>query len=116
MRIRWVTHREGGVTRRLLKDGSGQTVRVAALGLPVPTIARQVRLGGFSLESSMFKALALAKAAWMFVSGYPMACVEKCRFIDKVSGNEVGLYRDRYGRTFLAEGRLAAFRVPFKTF
>jgi hypothetical protein len=64
----------------------------------------------------MTKALGLVKEAWLFVSGYPMACVEKCRFIDRVSGNEVGVYRDRYGRTFLAEGRLSTFRVPFKIF
>lgn len=53
---------------------------------------------------------------WRFIRGYPMTCVQKCRFIDKVSGNEVGLYRDRYGRTFLAEGSYALHRVPFKTF
>lgn len=60
--------------------------------------------------------LQLLKRAWVFLHGYPMVCIERCRFVDKVSGASVGLYRDRYGRTYLAEGRFATFRVPFKVF
>lgn len=53
---------------------------------------------------------------WMAATGYPMTCIERCRFVDKVSGAEVGLWRDRYGRTYMAEGKFATFRIPFKTF
>lgn len=58
----------------------------------------------------------LAKQFWQFITGYPMTCVERCRFIDRVSGKEVGVYRDRYGRTYLAEGPFATFRVEWKAF
>jgi len=46
-----------------------------------------------------------------FLLSYPMKCVERCHFVDVVSGASVGIYEDRFGRQWLAEGRFSLFRV-----
>jgi len=42
--------------------------------------------------------------------GRPMYCVDKCLFIDKVSGKEVGMYVDHKGRRWMATSRWDLFR------
>ncbi len=50
------------------------------------------------------------------IKGYPMTLVESRGYKSLASGCDVGLYRDKYGRTFLADGPNAKHKIPFKTF
>ncbi len=46
--------------------------------------------------------------------GRPMQLVDRCLFVDVVTGYEVGVYRDFWGRGWLAENRFSLFRVRVK--
>ncbi len=49
------------------------------------------------------------------LGGRPMTCVDERRFVDVVSGRIVGLYRDKFGRKWLADrGAWSLFRVKSK--
>lgn len=50
-------------------------------------------------------------AAWILF-GRPMECIDRCLFVDVVSGLEVGVYRDsRTGAEYLSNGPWSWFRV-----
>lgn len=50
---------------------------------------------------------------WLFrlTGGRPMKLIEHCVFIDRVTGCSVSLWRDRLGRSWLAENQWSLFRV-----
>lgn len=50
-------------------------------------------------------------AFWRFITSYPMKVIERCLFVDIVSGNSVMLCQDRHGRYWMAESRWSLFRV-----
>lgn len=48
---------------------------------------------------------------WRITGGRPMHLMDPSYFKDIVSGRPVALFRDRLGRTWMAEHRWAMFRV-----
>ncbi len=44
------------------------------------------------------------------VSYFTLEKIE-CRFVDLVTSKEVWLYRDKYGKTYLKDGRWALFKM-----
>ncbi len=54
----------------------------------------------------------MKKLFFKITGGRPMKCLESCQFVDCVSGESVGLYKDWFGRTWLATGSWSGFRVP----
>lgn len=54
----------------------------------------------------------MKKIAAFALFGRPMECLDRCLFVDVVSGKEVGLYRDlRTGSEYMASGPWSWFRV-----
>jgi len=48
----------------------------------------------------------------LIIGGRPMRCIIKDYFMDTVAGKRVGVYEDKFGRQWMAEGPWNLFRVP----
>lgn len=64
-----------------------------------------------SIESMLRRERVMRLVRWWWTGGRPMRQVQSNLFYDVVSGRAVHLYKDKFGRYWMASNRWGFFRV-----